>query len=393
MNKQNRKKIIIKTSIIGIITNILLSTFKAIIGLMSSSIAIILDAINNLTDALSSIITIVGTKLAGKEPDKEHPFGHGRIEYLSALVISIIILYAGITSSIESIEKIIHPIVPNYKSLTLIILIIATITKIILGLYYKKTGKKVNSNSLINSGNDALLDSIISSSTILAALIYIITKISLEAYLGIIISIIIIKSGISMIKITISQILGERVESKITTAIKKTVSETNNVLGAFDLILNNYGPDIYIGSIHIEVEDTLTAAEIDKLTRLITNKVYQKHNVILTAIGIYSININDKETINIRKKIESIILEYKNILQLHGFYLDKKNKTIYFDIIFDIEDTNKKNTYNEIYNRIKKSYPRYKIIITMDIDDMNPKWETSIKKTKNKFSIDKYLNL
>ena len=364
----NRKQTIIKTSIIGIITNILLSGFKVLIGFLSSSIAIVLDAINNLTDALSSIITIIGTKLAGRAPDKEHPFGHGRIEYLSALSIAILIMYAGLTSLIESIKKIINPELPNYSKVTIIILIIATITKIILGLYYKKTGKKVKSESLINSGTDALMDAIISTSTLIAAITYMVFKVSLEAYLALIISLIIIKSGISMIKITLSQILGETPDKKLTKAIKNTVEDTPNVYGAYDLSLNNYGPDIYTGSIHIEIEEDMPAKEIDKLTREITNKVYKKHNVILTAIGIYSINTKDEETNKIREEIINIVSSYKSVLQLHGFYLDKKEKIINFDIILDFEDLNRENTYKEIYNKVQEKYPDSRITITMDID-------------------------
>ena len=364
----DRKKTIIKTSILGIIANILLSGFKALIGLLSSSIAIVSDALNNLTDAMSSIITIIGTKLAGKEPDKEHPFGHGRIEYISALSISILIIYAGITSLYESIKKIIHPELPKYTNVTIIILIVATITKIIIGLYFKKTGKRVNSDSLINSGTDALMDSIISSSTLVAAIIYLLFKINLETYLALIISLIIIKSGFSMIKSTLSQILGEPPSKKLAEEIQKTVNSYPEVFGSYDLILNNYGPDIYMGSIHIEIDDELSAKEIDKLTRRITSKVYKKHNVILTAIGIYSLNTKDKETIEIKNDIINTLSEYKSILQIHGFYLDKKDKIISFDIILDFEDPNRTKKYDTIKKTIQNKYPDYKINITMDID-------------------------
>ena len=367
MNK-NREKIIIKTSVIGIITNIILSGFKALIGFLSSSIAIVLDAVNNLTDALSSIITIVGTKLAKRAPDKEHPFGHGRIEYISALSISVLIIYAGFTSLVESIKKILNPELPDYSTFAIIFLIVATITKIILGLYYKKIGKKVKSESLINSGTDALMDAIISTSTLIAAILYITLHISIEAYLALIISFIIIKTGLKMIKITLSQILGEKPDKDIAKKIKETVENTTNVYGAYDLTLNNYGPDIYIGSIHIEVEEDMPAREIDKLTREITNKVYKKHNVILTAIGVYSINTKDEETNKIRNEIINIVYSYESVLQLHGFYLDKKEKVINFDIILDFEDLNRQKVYNEIYNKVQEKYPNYKISITMDID-------------------------
>ena len=154
----DREKIIVRTGIIGIVVNILLASFKAVVGLLANSIAIILDAVNNLSDALSSTITIIGTKLAGKKADKEHPMGHGRIEYISAAVIAIIILYAGIASFIESVKKIISPSVPKYSIVTIVIVAVAVVVKIFLGTYVKKKGESVNSDSLKASGKDALFD-------------------------------------------------------------------------------------------------------------------------------------------------------------------------------------------------------------------------------------------
>ena len=200
----NREKIIVRTSVIGIVANAFLAAFKAVVGIISNSIAIVLDAVNNISDALSSLITIIGTKLAAKEPDKNHPFGYGRIEYLSAMIISLIVFYAGITSFIESVKKIIHPETPEYTTTSLIIVAVAVLVKILLGRYVQSVGNRVNSDSLVNSGKDALLDSIISASTLLAAAIYLIFGISLEAWLGAIISLIIIKSGYEMLKDTIS---------------------------------------------------------------------------------------------------------------------------------------------------------------------------------------------
>ena len=366
--QKDREKIIIKTSIIGIMANIFLVGFKTFVGLATNSIAIILDAVNNLSDVLSSLITIIGTKLAAKAPDKEHPYGHGRIEYLGAMLISIIILYAGATALIESIKKIFNPEIPDYTVTSIIIIIVAVGVKIVLGLYVKNKGKLVHSESLENSGTDALMHSIISASTLLAAIIYITSGLSLEAYLGAIISVIIIRSGTQMIKSTISQILGERVESQIATSVKETVSSFEDVHGAYDLILNNYGPDIYMGSIHIEVDDTMPAYKIDELTRIITQEVYKKHRVILTAVGIYSLNCKDDEVIQIRNNISNIIQTYKSILQMHGFYLNKANKTITFDIIIDYGEKNRQKLYEEIYNKISKMYPEYKLKIIEDFD-------------------------
>lgn len=369
MNKKtDRKSVIVRTSIIGIIANVFLSAFKAVVGFLSNSIAIILDSVNNLSDALSSIITIIGAKLAGKAPDKKHPYGHGRIEYLSAMIIAVIILYAGATSFIESVKKIIYPENPDYSFVSLIIVAVAVVVKIFLGIYVKKKGEEVNSESLIDSGADALMDAIISGSTLIAAIIYIIFNISLEAWLGAIISIVIIKSGIEMLRSTLSQILGERVDNNISTSIKNTVNSFDEVYGAYDLILSNYGPDTYLGSIHIEVSDTMQASEIDELTRRIMNEVYKKHSVILSAVGIYSLNTKDEESIKIREDINKIVHSYKSVLQMHGFYYNKKDKSISFDIIIDFDDENKTQTYKDIFDDVQKLYPDCKLNITMDFD-------------------------
>ena len=198
--KGKREKEVVKTSIISIISNIVLAGFKAFVGFLANSIAIISDAVNNLSDALSSTITIIGTKLAGKAPDKKHPYGYGRIEYMTSLIVSGIVLYAGITAMVESIKKIIHPETPNYSTITLIILVAGIIVKFILGIYVKKKGKEVNSDSLVASGSDAFNDAIISISVFASAIIYMIFKISLEAHVGIILSIFIIKAGLELIK-------------------------------------------------------------------------------------------------------------------------------------------------------------------------------------------------
>ena len=237
----SRDKIIVRTSIIGIVVNLLLAAFKAAVGFISGSIAIVLDAVNNTSDAASSLITIIGTKLASKQPDRKHPYGHGRVEYLSAMIISAIVLYAGITSLIESIKKIITPTEPDYKAASIVIVSVAIVVKLLLGTFVKRTGDKVNSDSLVNSGKDALLDSIISASTLIAAVIFLIWGFSLEAWLGAIISLVIIKSGIDMLRETVSQLLGQRAEADLIRKIKNTVTSFPEVSGAYDLVLNNYG--------------------------------------------------------------------------------------------------------------------------------------------------------
>ena len=364
----SREKTIIKTSIIGIIANVFLAGFKAVIGLMTNSIAIVLDAVNNISDAGSSLITIVGTKLAGKEPDKKHPFGYGRIEYLSAMIISVIVLYAGITSFTESVKQIIHPETPDYNAVSLIIVAVAVVVKIVLGRYVKSAGERVNSDSLINSGEDATLDSIISASTLVAAGIFLIFHVSLEAWLGAIISVVIIKSGIEMLKDTISQILGERNDVELSKAIRNTVVSFPDVQGAYDLVLNNYGPDTWNGSIHIEVPDTYTANQLDLLIRNIQLEVYREHHVILTAVGVYSVNTKDEDIIEARNKVGKIVFSHPHVKQLHGFYLVKEEKTMRFDIVVSFDAADRKALYEEVVSDVQKAFPDYTLQVAMDTD-------------------------
>jgi len=221
--QNNREKTVVKTSILSICANLVLVGFKVAVGLLSNSIAIISDAVNNLSDALSSIVTIIGTKLAGKAPDKKHPYGYGRIEYVTSLIVSAIVLYAGITAFIESVRKIFVPEEVEYSVTTLIILITGIIIKFALGLYVKKKGKNVKSDSLIASGADAFNDAILSISVLTSAVIYMILHINLEAYVGAILSIFIIKVGVELIKESVDNVLGTRVESKLAKSIKKDV--------------------------------------------------------------------------------------------------------------------------------------------------------------------------
>ena len=365
----SREKTIIKTSVIGIIVNVLLAGFKAVVGLMTHSIAIVLDAVNNISDAASSIITIAGIKLAGKEPDKEHPFGHGRIEYLSAMVISVIVLYAGISSLSESVKEIIHPETPNYNLVSLIIIAVAVVTKILLGRYIMGVGEKVNSDSLTNSGKDALLDSILSASTLAAAVIFLLFHISLEAWLGVIIAIVIIKSGFGMLWDTISQILGGRNDAELSKGIKETVEGFPDVQGAYDLVLNNYGPNRWNGSIHIAVPDTYTADQLDELIRNIQKEVLQKYQVVLTAIGVFPVNTKDVKEINeVREKVQEIVFAHPNVKQIHGFYLVKKDKAMRFDIVISLDARDRIGLYKDIVSDVQKAFPDYTLQIAMDID-------------------------
>jgi cation diffusion facilitator family transporter len=362
-----RNKVIIRTSIIGIVANVFLVAFKAVVGILTHSIAVILDAVNNLTDALSSVITIVGTKLAGKMPDKKHPMGYGRIEYLSAMVVSALVLYAGLTSLTESIKKIIKPEKVDYSIASLIIIAAAVLVKFFLGKYVKRVGKKVNSSSLVASGADAQNDAFLSASVFASAIIFYFTKVSLEAYVGVIISVFIIKAGIEMMIDTLNDILGRRTDKELSARIKELIKEEDEVRGAYDLIVNNYGPNKNYASVHIEIPDTLTANDIDLLERRLQIKVFKETGVVLTGIGIYSYNTKSDEAAIIRDAVKEKILSHEWAIQVHGFYIDTVNKEMRFDVVlsFDIETSKGLTIINE---EIKELYGDYRVLAVPDVD-------------------------
>ena len=361
----NREKKIVQTSLIGILGNVVLVTLKAIFGFLANSISIVLDALNNLSDALSSTITIIGTKLAHKKPDAKHPYGHGRVEYLTSLIIAIIILVTGAMAIYQGINTIINPVETSYTTITLIIVIIAIVVKIGLGLYFRFVGKKVNSTALVGSGMDALFDALLSVATLIGIITSMVWQVNIEGYLGILIGLFILRSGISILRESFSNIIGERASKETALGIKQIVTAHKEVIGAYDLIVNNYGPERAIGSIHIEVNDELTAKDIHSLSRQISEEVYLKYNVIMT-VGIYASNTSNEETKEIRMYLSNLVKEYSDIKQLHGFYVDKERMLISFDIILDYKCPNVENIKNELYNRMKEKFPLYNPYIIID---------------------------
>lgn len=359
----SRQEKIVKTSIIGIVVNLILVAFKAFVGIATNSIAITLDAVNNLTDALSSIITIIGAKLAGKAPDKDHPYGYGRIEYFSSVIIAAIVLWAGITALMESWPKIFTPDVTNYTNVSLLIIAVAIVVKFVLGQYVKRVGEDINSQALVASGSDAFFDSILSLSTLIAAIISIFFNISLEGILGVIISIVIIKASIDMLRETLDSMIGARVDSDLSKKIKDSILEIPGIYGVYDLSLHNYGPEDMQGSVHVEIDDTLTALDIQKLSRHISAKIFKEFSIILT-VGIYAHNDVHKD---IRDDLYNIASQYPEILEIHGFIVYEDENLITFDIIVDF-DADRESVKEKILSEIKTKHPEFNYLMIDDYD-------------------------
>ena len=359
-----RERKIVQTSLIGIAANILLVIFKALVGFLSGSIAIILDAVNNLSDALSSVITIIGTRLANRKPDKKHPYGHGRIEYLTGVLIAVIVLLAGVASLRESVVKIFQPDETKYGVETFIILIAAIAAKLAMGKYVKGVGNKIKSGALIASGSDALFDAILTVGALIAAIVKFVWDLSIEGIVGSLISVFILRAGIEMLIETLNGIIGTRFDKDLTRDFKNKILSFPNVLGVYDVILHSYGPSQIIGSAHIEVPDQMTAREIHRLTRSISAEIYTDFGIILT-VGIYASNDQDPEVRALKEDVERIIGSHPEILQMHGFYLE--NNTVTFDLIVDFS-ADAEAMRDTVMTELKKLYPQYSYYVVLDSD-------------------------
>ncbi|MBO4856716.1 MAG: cation transporter [Bacilli bacterium] len=369
----NREKTIIRTSIIGIIANILLVGFKAFVGFIAGSISIVMDALNNLTDALSSIITIIGTKLSNKKPDRKHPFGHGRVEYITSTIIAVLILFAGGVAIYESIVSIVEyftsgdKTLPSFAWYSLVIIGVAILVKIGIGIFYKIQGKKVQSEALKASGTDALFDAILSTATLVGAIFAVTLHWYVEGYLGIIIGLFIIKSGIDVLRESFSSIIGERHDPEETKNMLTDISSVPGVKGAYDLIIHSYGPNKYVGSVHIGVDSGLSAKEIQIIERNIAALMASKYNMFMT-VGIYADNVDSKLSKEIRSKIQEFMKNNPNILQMHGFFVDEIQKFCNFDLVFSFNEKEPEQRIEEIRNALQEAYPDMTFYIQLDRD-------------------------
>ncbi len=361
---QNREKAISNTSLIGVGANVALAALKAIFGVIAGSVAVIMDGVNNLSDALSSIVTLVGVKLAKRKPNQKHPFGYGRIEYFSTIIVATIVIVAGCTALIEAIKSFFTKSVPNYSAYTFAIISIAVVAKILLGLYFKKQGKKYNSDALIASGKDASFDAILSLSTIVGGVVAIFAGVSIDGVLGVIISFFILKAGLEMLFDSINHIIGNRPDSAISREIKAKIGEIDGVIGAYDLVLHNYGPDRAIGSVHIEVPSHFTADEIHRVTQKVQKTVYEAYSVFLT-VGIYSV---DETKNDLRDRIFEITKSHDGVLGAHAFFLNEEEKFLSLDVLVDFTITDRVAFAETLKTEYAELLPGYLFVINFDVN-------------------------
>ena len=371
MTLKQRNAGIIRTSIIGIIGNIFLAGAKITIGLIIHASSILSDGLNNFTDFLSSIITIVGTKLSTKRPDKKHPFGHGRIEYISSTIIGFIVLVVGFLAINDSVNSMINYYttgeLASFSIVSLIIVAVAIVVKLAIAIIYKINAKKYNSLTLKASGTDALFDVLLTTGTLVSSLVGYFFNFYIEGYVGLIIAAFIIKSGIQIIIEAMGQLVGKRIDADFSNKVKQDIASIAGVNGVYDLIIHDYGNEKYIGSVHVGVSNTLDAHEIQEIERAIAREMYLKYKIIMTA-GVYAENKETPLSNKIRARILELMKENANIMQLHGFFVDEKDGYVSFDLVFSFEEKKPEEYIEEMRNKLQSEFASLKFIINIDYD-------------------------
>ena len=364
----SRFKSIILTSVIGILVNVALGVIKIIVGTVANSVAVISDAINNFADSVSSLVTVIAMAISGQKATKKHPFGFGRIEYFSSIIIAVLILFTGGQFLIESVKKILHPEPTSYTTLTLVLLVIAILAKILLGLYTRASGKKLNSPNLVASGQDALSDAVITGVTLVAAIVNLVNPdLHIDGFVGVLVSAFVLKAGLEILLDVVSKLMGERPDLELADQIMDEILKTEGIHGAYDLILHNYGPNVFIGDVNLELEDSMTIEDAYVLTKPLNVRILRDYGVFM-YFGFYSVNTKDPEIVAMREFLLEKAEEIPDILQIHAFYVDKEKKFMSFDVVFDFACKDQYAVEQELRRILKEQYPDYRVEMVPDKD-------------------------
>lgn len=365
--KEKRYSEIIKYNIAGIGINLVLSLGKLIIGLLIHAHAVILDSIEGFSDIISSVFNIFSAKIGTKKADKEHPFGYGRMEYLMSILVTIIIMLVGIRSIFESIRDILFPHeAPDYNLAVVLIMSISVAVKLFYGGFLRKKGKEIKAASLIISGTDCIGDALNAAAILAAILIKKIFDIDIEHYLCIGISLMIIYTGVQILRECITKILGTTVDPAFKKKIKSMMIMENEVYNVSNLVIHSYGEEVYVGSVDIDVDNNMRAVDISKLSRRLIQKA-DELGLTLTAVGINSTDSESPESNRIWDEILDVVRLHKNILRAYSFDVNFDDKQISFSITPDPNEPDKEAARQDLLNELKTHFPD----MTIDIQILN----------------------
>ena len=362
-----RDGIITVTSALGIAANVCIALVKLIIGLLVSSIAIISEGANNATDALSSIMTLLGAKLAKKHPDAKHPFGYGRIEYISSLVISGVILLTGVEMLLSAVKLIFHPEEMSVSYLSVAVVAGTALIKFFLGLYTIKMGHRADSGALVAVGTECRNDSFASVITVISSLLFLLLHISVDAYAGVLISLLIVKAGIDALKDTLGDILGRPGDHALASAIYREIVKTEGIVSAADMMLHNYGPEAWSGSVNVEIDHKKTVGEIYRFLHELQLRIMHEYKVTM-VFGVYAVDNDHAEMQVLRKQVADFIRRYEHIRSYHALYISADEQRIYCDFMADYALRDWDGVEAAFRAYMAELYPKYDIELTIETE-------------------------
>lgn len=360
-----REGVVVTVSGLGILVNLILAAVKVIVGAAVSSIAIVSEGVNNATDSATALITIVGTKLSAKHPTEKHPFGFGRIEYLTSLLISVLILFTGFELLKSSVVLVFHPEEMSISYVTLGIVALSAVVKLILGQFTIKEGRRVDSGSLEAVGIDCRNDSVVSVITIASALIFLFFHISLDAYAGIIMSVIVLKAGLEVLRETLGKLLGQAGEEELAKKLYKIIRAEPIILNAADMMLHNYGPDAFTGSVNVEIDHSREVGEVYAALHALQLKIMHEMKIVM-VFGIYAVDHDHPESKEMRKTIAAFVRGQEHVTSFHALYIDPDNRDIYVDLVVDYALTDWEALREEFTAYMAERYPGRRLELVIE---------------------------
>lgn len=364
-----RNHVIIRYNIAGIIVNLFLSAAKLVVGLMVNSRSIMLDALNGFSDMVTSLMSILSTLFAGKRVDRTHPFGYGRLEYITSMFSSVFVLFMAAHAIYSSIRDLMGPdaSTPNYTNEVILLMVISLVAKVVYGVLTRKAGKRIHSTALVMSGTETIGDSFISAAILANIAIYHFTHVNLESWLSILISLFIIKTGVEMVSECVNKLLGAKGDPELYRRVKKMVVEEPEVQNVFSLTLHNYGEELCVGSVDVEVDDQMTVTESTQLMRRIRRNA-ARVGVVLNSVGIFASNIGDPQKAAMWDHILEIIRKHPEILRAYAFSYEDASKTASFLVVLAPESRNKRYSVGQLENELKRVFPKVSFDIECILD-------------------------
>lgn len=367
MTAAERTGIINRTAILGIVVNVLIAGVKIAAGLLASSVAIVSEGVNNAADALTSVLTMVGTRLAGRHPDAKHPFGYGRIEYLTGLVVAVVIIVSGVQMLIESVKLIFRPEELSISYVSLAIVAVSAVVKFFLGLYTIARGRVAKSDALVGVGLECRGDSYISIITIGVAVVFLLTGVSLDAYAGVVMSAIILKAGVEVLLKIVSELIGRPGEKELATKIYQLVRATPGVVGAADMMLHNYGPNAWSGSVNVEIDHAKSVGEVYAMLHELQLGIMHEEHVTM-VFGVYAVDDDHVETRRIRRTILEYVKAHEHVKSFHAVYLEPGTNRLYCDLVVDYELADWGALRADFLDYMKAKVPGRDVVLTVETE-------------------------